>query len=256
MLDIEQLLIQKFLGFYNQKSSDIKQYVYIAWSLWGYLIHKQQSILKTTSIEELPFYSKLPADIFAITLNYTTFLETKLGKQKIINFHGGLNEYVRMDTRHLVPIENIETIDIVKFIQNEIAKNINFASDNHRHVIPSLIPPLRLKPVLSSKYIDIWHDAKNLIHDAQKVVIVGYSLNSADEHFNDIIRNSTNRKYDIVTPDATGDDYMKRVEKVFGVSLDNFIDTSIQGKSAKTTSNIRLIAAKADEINITELFNS
>jgi hypothetical protein len=257
LLDIEQLLIQKFLGFYNHHTPDVKSYIYIAWCLWGYLVHKQRTVVSNLSGAELPFYSKLPAGISAITLNYTTFLESN-SFENTVYFHGGLNEYVRMDTRQLIPIENILTRDLGEFIRSEISPNIDLASESYednKHVIPSLIPPLRLKPILSQKYIETWHNAAKLIHDADKVVVVGYSFNSADEHFNDIVRNGGNKKYDIVTPDATSDAYMKRIEKVFGVSLSGFTNTTIQGKSSKTTTNIRLISAKADEVNITELFS-
>lgn len=257
LLDIEQLLIQKFLGFYNQRTPDVKNYIYIAWCLWGYLIHKQQSTYSANNVKSLPFYATLPKNISAITLNYTTFLEIE-GVKNVIHFHGGLNEYVRMDTRQLLPIEDIEHIDIIKFVHDEIIPNISFSSDNfeeNKHVIPSFIPPLKLKPILSSKYIDIWHEASNLIHGAAKIVVIGYSFNSADEHFNDIVRNGGNKRYDIVAPDAIDDAYMKRIEKVFGISLNNLTNTIIQGKPAKTTSNIRLIAAKADEINVIELFS-
>lgn len=258
LLDIEQLLIQKFLGFYNHSTPDVKSYIYIAWCLWGYLVHKQRTVFNNFAGGDLPFYSKLPSGISAITLNYTTFLELN-NFENTVYFHGGLNEYVRMDTRQLIPIENIATLDLDGFIRSEIAPNINLISENfedNRHVIPSLIPPLRLKPILSQKYIETWHNAADLIHNADKVAVVGYSFNSADEHFNDIVRNSVNKKYDIVAPDAINDSYMKRIEKVFGVSLASFTNTNIQGKPAKTTTHIRLISAKADEINIAELFGS
>ncbi|WP_096700914.1 hypothetical protein [Magnetospirillum sp. 15-1] len=45
MLNIETLLIEKFLGFYNDKPADIKNYIYIAWSLWAFLVHKQRQVL-------------------------------------------------------------------------------------------------------------------------------------------------------------------------------------------------------------------
>ena len=59
----------------------------------------------------------------------------------------------------------------------------------------------------------------------------------------------------IVAPDATSQPYMKRIEKVSGVSLAVFSTTNSQDKPAKTTNNIRLISANADEVNITQLFN-
>lgn len=257
MLDIEQLLIQKFLGFYSQNQADVKNYIYISWCLWGYLVWKQNQVLSKFDISDMPFYSKLPEDIDAITLNYTTFL-ANVGLKNVIYFHGGLSEYVRMDTRQLLPIDNLGSINLPKFIEEEVSLNIDFKSctvSEQKHVIPSMVPPLKLKPILSHKYIETWAKAADLIHHAQKVVVIGYSFNSADEHFNDIIRNSIIRKYDIVAPDVFSELFLKRIEKVFGVSINNFSKTKVQGKSAMTTQNIRLISAYADELDVVKLFN-
>lgn len=256
LLNIEQLLIQKFLGFYNQNIADVKSYIYISWCLWAFLVWRQKKVKTELAGADVPFYSALPKDIKAITLNYTTFLGDA-GLEDVIYFHGGLGEYVRMDTRQLLPIENLDTIDLVDFVENEIKPNIDLSnpdSDYHRHVIPSLVPPLKLKPILSQKYIEAWAKSAKLIHESTKVVVVGYSFNNADEHFNDIVRNGSSRKYDIVSPDATSDAYLRRIEKVFGISINNLTNTKIQGKPAKTCQNLRLIAAKADEVDIAQLF--
>lgn len=117
------------------------------------------------------------------------------------------------------------------------------------------IDPLKLKPILSHKYIEVWANAAKLVHGAKKVVVIGYSFNSADEHFNDIIRNSQNRNYDIVAPDVLSEAFMKRITKIFGVSQDNFSNTKVQGFPSKTTSNIRLIQALADQVNVGSLFS-
>ncbi|MFQ2338007.1 hypothetical protein, partial [Aeromonas dhakensis] len=257
MLDIEQLLIQKFLGFYSQNQADVKNYIYISWCLWGYLVWKQNHVLNSFKDGEMPFYSNLPKGIDAITLNYTTFL-ANTGIKNIIYFHGGLSEYVRMDTRQLLPINNIDNIDLKRFIDEEISSNIDFSKndiESQKHVIPSMVPPLKLKPILSHKYIDTWARAAELIHNSQKVVVIGYSFNNSDEHFNDIIRNSITRKYDIVAPDVLSDSFLRRIEKVFNVPISNFSNTNVQGKSAKTTQHIRLISACADQLDINQLFN-
>lgn len=257
MLDIEQLLIQKFLGFYSQNQADVKNYIYISWCLWGYLVWKQNNVLTSFDKSKMPFYSALPKGINAITLNYTTFL-ANAGLENVIYFHGGLSEYVRMDTRQLLPIHNLEDIDLKRFIDEEISSNIDFSNndvENQKHVIPSMVPPLKLKPILSHKYIDTWARAAELIHNSQKVVVIGYSFNNADEHFNDIIRNSITRKYDIVAPDVLSDAFLRRIEKVFNVPISNFSNTNVQGKSAKTTQHIRLISAYADQLDINQLFN-
>ncbi len=258
LLDIEQLLIQKFLGFYNQHQADVKNYIYISWCLWGFLVWKQNKVLSAYTNSNIPFYSKLPKNIGAITLNYTTFLDN-MGLDKVIYFHGGLSEYVRMDTRQLLSIEDLSNIDLKKFINEEIAPNLNFNSDiveDQMHVIPSLVPPLKLKPVLSNKYIDTWGQAIELIKEAEQIVIIGYSFNNADEHFNDIVRNNSHKQFYIIAPDILEDYFKKRIEKVFDVSLNNFTQTHIQGRTTIANKNIKLIQSVADEIDISKLCNN
>lgn len=75
---------QKFLGFYNEKPADIKNYLYIAWALWGYLVTKQKEVLIAHNEDALPFYNAIPRQIRAITLNYTAFLQQHLGHAQTI----------------------------------------------------------------------------------------------------------------------------------------------------------------------------
>ena len=44
LLDIEQLMAQYFYGFFTDKTGQIKTYLYIAWMLWGYLVHCEQEL--------------------------------------------------------------------------------------------------------------------------------------------------------------------------------------------------------------------
>lgn len=41
MLDIEQLLSQYFYGFYTGQTSYIRDYLYISWILWAYLVSEE-----------------------------------------------------------------------------------------------------------------------------------------------------------------------------------------------------------------------
>jgi hypothetical protein len=259
MLNIEQLLIEKFLGFYNNKNSEIKNYIYISWCLWAFLVHRQKQVLAAHSGAKIPFYKGIPKGVRAITLNYTSFLEYQLGRDDTVYFHGGLSEYVRMDTRDLVDIENILNCDPEKFIETDIAPNIDMADencDNQKHVIPALVPPLRLKPILSHKYIELWYKASQWVHHAKKIVVVGYSFNNADEHFNDIIRVNKYKLFDIVGPHVHSKSFLLRIEKVLGIPINNWVNCHVQEKQCKKAGNIRLIVAKADEINLEELFAS
>lgn len=257
MLDVEKLLIDKFLGFYNNKSSEIKNYIYISWCLWAFLVHRQEKVLSSFNGSPLPFYGNIPSGIKAITLNYTSFLEKTLGRENCVYFHGGLAEYVRMDTRDLIPIENIAGCDPAQLIKDEVVPNIAVTdenTENQRHVIPALVPPLRLKPILSHKYIELWHKASEWVQQADKIVVVGYSFNTADEHFNDIMRVNHGKQFDIVGPAVHDQAFIVRIEKVLGVPSGNWTNCIVQNLPAKKAGGVRLIKANADEVNLSELF--
>jgi hypothetical protein len=259
MLNIETLLIEKFLGFYNDKQADIKNYIYVSWALWAYLVAKQQEVIDAHDGGALPFYGRLPENLRAITLNYTAFLKNQLGDTQAIYFHGGLADYVRMDTRDLLPIENILACDPAEFIGEIVSPNIDISHEDpsrHRHVIPALVPPLRLKPILSHRYIELWSRATAWVKEAKHIVAVGYSFNTADEHFNDILRAHPDRRVDIIVPEANQPGFVSRMEKVFGTSTSQYSKVKVNGHVALQAKKVRLIAAKAADIDIAKLFEA
>lgn len=259
MLNIESLLIEKFLGFYNDRPTDIKNYLYISWSLWAYLVAKQKEVITAFSSSALPFYEAIPKNMRAITLNYTAFLQKHLGEKQSVYFHGGLAEYVRMDTRDLLPIEDILDCDPARFITETIAPNIDVSNNDLRqqkHVIPALVPPLRLKPILSHRYIQLWSQASDWVKDASHIIVVGYSFNNADEHFNDILRSHPDRNIDIVVPEAAQQAFVARMEKIFGISATQYSKVKVNGFDGLQARKIRLIPAKAAEVDLSALFGA
>jgi len=255
LLDIENILVEKFLGFYNNKMGDIKSYVYISWCLWAFLYHNDRKVRKDHP-SGVPFYSKIPRDWNAITLNYTSFLESHLGGEKTVYFHGGLTSYVRMDNRQLLSFDSYGEKSASQLIEEHISANLLFndnSPENCQCLIPSLVPPLRLKPILSKNYIDLWHQASEWISTADHLVIIGYSLNTADEHFNDLLRSGNGKRITIIGPGVHTDYYKSRVSSIWGVSKDQFTNTVIQGKPASRLRDLWLIRANADEINLAAL---
>lgn len=250
MMNIENLLIEKFLGFYTNKTNDIKNYIYISWMLWAYLVCKENSISKTSG---LPFYSKIPKNYRAITLNYTSFLERQLGKDNVLYFHGGLTNAIYMERRETTEIKDISKIDIKKYFENDVLPNIDVSEDNNsrKTMIPSIIPPLKLKPILSSKNIEQWYDAMQWIKEASTIIVVGYSFNGADEHFNDLIRkNISDKRFFIIAPDALEAEYLKKIHNIFGVSDGDWHTKTIMGKQAKEyNERIFLIGATAADVD-------
>ena len=73
MLNIEALLVEKFLGFYNEKPSDIKNYIYISWALWAYLVAKQKEVLSTHEDASLPFYPESVGNMSPINCNHMIY---------------------------------------------------------------------------------------------------------------------------------------------------------------------------------------
>ncbi len=261
MLNIENLLIEKFLGFYSNKQNEIKNYIYISWMLWSYLVASEKGIFsKYSSISKIPFYSTIPKSCKAITLNYTSFLEKCLGTENVIYFHGGLSEYVRMDRRELTQIENFSDIDICRFMEDQLKPNTSFPDDEislARHVIPALVPPLKLKPILSSNYIEKWYTAAEWIKKAERIAIVGYSFNSADEHFNDIIRKHfPGKEIYVIAPNVFSDYSLNNFHKIFGVSRDDWTTTRFCNAQCRRYEKIFLVNARTDDISLPDLWKN
>jgi hypothetical protein len=163
-----------------------------------------------------------------------------------------------MATRELVAIdEDMTHLDPVEFFESQRG---NFKLDHTdvsqlRHVIPALVPPLRLKPILSYRYIEDWQLAATWVKGANHIVVVGYSFNNADEHFNDIIRqNSDGKRITIVSPSVLSQQSIHRMEKVFHIPRNNWVNQSFLGRPAKSANHIRLIESCADQIDISKLF--
>ena len=154
-------------------------------------------------------------------------------------------------------IDNYQNIDIDQFIEDCIKPNIHISDNENevqKHVIPALVPPLKLKPVLSSKYIEKWHSAAQWISESRKIIIIGYSFNSADDHFNDILRqNHSGKTIYIIAPDVDTEYSLNNFQKVFSCPTDSWTIGQKQGKRLLTHNSINLIKACADEIDISIL---
>ncbi|MBP6755354.1 MAG: hypothetical protein KA210_04340 [Bacteroidia bacterium] len=244
LMDFENLLLKHFIGFYNENESEIKKYLYISWTLWAFLVYKERKVGLP-----IPFYSSITNADKVITFNYTSFAHQTF--QDVTYFHGDLKKYIRLDNRNQIEIDNYTSFDIVEFIKDIVGSNINF--ENKRFVIPSIIPPLKLKPVLSNEYINIWYHAVETIRNSEKIIIVGYSFNYADEHFNDLIRKNRDKNICIIDPFA--ETVIKNLERIFSHRLSDYTKSRIQKKETFQNGNLKIIKAYAHDINIDEIFS-
>jgi len=158
-----------------------------------------------------------------------------------------------MDNRQLLTFDSFRDKSPQELLESHICDNWHFDENNpakSRCLIPSLVPPLRLKPILSKEYIDLWYKAGQWLERADHVVVVGYSLNTADEHFNDLLRALNGKRITVIGPDVLEGAYMARVASVWGTSADQFTRTQLQDKAAARLREITLIQAFAHEINL------
>lgn len=257
LLDIEQLLLKYFIGFYTGHEGYMKTYIYITWMLWGYLVskEKQLSIDIGEDFPNLPLYSQLrhQDEWKVISFNYTTFARQFAGS-RVIYFHGCLTDYVDIETKISTNIseEEYRDINVVSFFENNIKPNIAFTSEQNHYTIPSFLPPLKLKPVMGKKFITDWYNASKAIEDSDTVIVVGYSFNTSDEHFNGLLRDHQDKNIFII--DKNTDIVLRNIALTLGVDSNRFTQRIIQNKQARIFNNhLTLIEADAHEINLSQL---
>lgn len=257
ILDIEQLFLKYFIGFYTGHESYMKSYIYITWMLWGFLVNEEKRIFIAhgDNYVNLPVYSQLRGnnEWKIISFNYTTFA-SQFTDDRAIYFHGSLRDYIEIETKisSTITDEEYNEIDVVSFFDNNIKPNIDFASANHRYTIPSFLPPLKLKPVLGKKFISDWYDAFKAVEDSDKIIIIGYSFNASDEHFNGLLRDCLHKDIFIIDTDAKA--VLQRLAPVIGIDPTRRTQRPIQGKTAYILNgHIILIEASAHEIDLSQL---
>lgn len=77
---------------------------------------------------------------------------------------------------------------------------MNLAKD--QVLLPGIIPPIAMKPVIAPAFLDRWHLASDVLKSAELIVIIGYSFNLIDRHFNDLLRRAPQARIAAVNPDA------------------------------------------------------
>lgn len=252
LLDIGQLLAQHFYGFFTNKPSEIKTYLYIAWTLWAYLVHEEQTVVSDTGIEDsLPIYGHLNGkeQVQVITFNYTTLAAN--ASPSTIYFNGNLTDYVDIENKNDLQVDDIHGIDLVRFFQDRLSEELSLEGDRLAIPIPSFMPPLKLKPVISGKYVTTWYRTAEALTHAQRILILGHSLHGGDAFFNDMLR--ANRKAEIIIIDRDLETACKDVCTTFQQPINRYTRLTLQGHPARKYDNrITVIGTDLREIDIEE----
>ena len=187
----DAILLELFLGFYNGNQSDIRRYMYVSWTMWAFFVHTEQLYL-LKFIENPCIYMKIK-ECSAITLNYTTLADRFMGKNTgILHFHGSSINYIDCGTREEITLPSFaggnsveEFPPMLEILKNDVLPLLH--PDWNHSIIPSMIPPFEIKPIIASGTIETWHKALNVLSESNKIVVIGYSFNHVDMHFNDSI---------------------------------------------------------------------
>ena len=258
ILDIEQLLTQYFYGFYSDRTSYMRDYLYISWILWAYLVSEQQRIaqegasadVKNTNIAKPNLYSQLqskPCQL--LTFNYTTFVHR--ASADVLYFHGSLMEYVDVENKNEFVLTDLDTLDLQDFFQHRLAEELSFDPSRRAIPIPSFMPPLKLQPLLSKRYIDTWYKASQLTMRAHRILILGYSFSSSDAYFYDLLR--SNRSAEIIIIDKNIDTISRNLCNIFQLLPTRYTRQVIDGHEHHHYDNrITIIGADLAEIDVSE----
>ena len=258
ILDIEQLFLKYFIGFYTGQESSIKSYIYITWMLWDFLVSEEKKIFLRMgdNYVNLPVYYQLQnhPEWTIVSFNYTTFA-SQFTRDNAIYFHGCVTDYVEVETKITTTIreEIYNNIDVIDFFRDNILPNIDFSPNHRRFTIPSFLPPLKLKPVLGKNFIKNWYNAAKAIEESDKIIIIGYSFSASDEHFNAILREYINNK-EIIIIDPNPSGILQHLANAMGIDTSRSTQCRIQNHSAYVfNAHITLVEALGNEIDLSQL---
>lgn len=203
LTNFEELLADLFAGFYTGDTSRKTRYLYLAWTIWAFF--RLQSLTARAKMADGPnFYSNLgqlsPND-HVVTFNYTSLVDG-VPKERLIPFHGDCLSYVRYDRGEVIdhgqvnePKDELDKIrEFIEGLQIDLPKD--------QVLLPGIIPPIAMKPVIAPAFLDRWHLASDVLKSADLIVIVGYSFNLIDRHFNDLLRRAPQARIAVINPDA------------------------------------------------------
>lgn len=249
LLDMGQLLARYFYGFFTNRQSSIKTYLYIAWTLWAYLVHEEQAVAAAGRPGAV--YGELGGKeaVQVVTFNYTTLAAA--ASPTAIYFNGNLTDYVDVENKNDLRVDGIETLDLPAFFEERLAGEMSLEGDRMAVPIPSFMPPLKLKPVITGRYVTTWYRTAQAIAHADRIVVLGHTLRDGDAFFNDMLRANRHAEITVVGRDldtACGD-----VCHTLQLPANRYTPIIVQGYPARKYDNrIIVVAAPLQAVSLHE----
>ena len=252
LLDINHEMARHFYGFFTGNRGQQKNYLYIAWTMWGYLAHCERYMKSAAALAPLStVYDQLrdKQDTRVISMNYTSLAQE--ASEGAIYFNGNLTDYVDMENNNDLRVENLQELNLVDFFENTLAPSIQLEGDNVSLPVPSFMPPMKLKPVISRKYIATWYKTAQTIANAKHILLLGYRVDPRDTFFCDMLRANATARVTMV--DSELDSAARDLCQALQLNPHRYTHTRIQGHEARVYNNrITIISASLDEIDLSE----
>ena len=252
--NFEELMADLFTGFFTQHIPQQRKYFYLAWLLWACIRHKEES---TRSKRDLSFYKTL-SEMGAsgdkiVTFNYTDFFDDRT-RPKNGYFHGDTKAFIRFRTREYV-VNDVEFKNATTLERMELfiaGMQVDWKAEPPLLLLPAIVPPLAMKPIICTEYLDRWYECGQVIRRAKMIVIAGYSFSVADEHFNDLIRKG-NREANLIVIDPSLEDVVRRVCLIVDQRPAELEPTTIARLECLRTGRLTFVKAKAEVVSGTQL---
>jgi hypothetical protein len=126
--------------------------------------------------------------------------------------------------------------------------HVDWTTDPPDVSLPAIVPPLAMKPIICTEYLDRWYECGQTLKKAKTIVIVGYSFGVADEHFNDLIRKG-NREAKLIVVDPSLEAAINRVCATLNQDKAILRPANVRGLQCKTGGRLVFVKAKAEDIN-------
>ena len=247
LLDIEQLMAQYFYGFFTGKQGQIKTYLYIAWTLWAYLIYREQNLDPDLNVRSVYPQLRGKDNLQVVTFNYTTLAAQ--ASPTALYFNGNLTDYVDIENKNDLHIDDIHALDLTTFFRERLPQELSLEGEHIAIPVPSFMPPLKLKPVISDRYITTWYRTAEAIRQAEHILILGHSIHAAESFFCDMVRN--NRKAEIILIDRDIDTVCRNLCNTLQLSLNRYTTLTVQNHPARKYDNrITMVQADLNDIDL------
>lgn len=251
--NVEKMLADFFQGFYQDNDNKKKVYAYLSWLLWFYFRVKQIEVKKNDNKFYKIISNIIKEDDFVFTFNYTK-LAYLAGIENVIHVHGDLDRYYNYGTRvgAKLPDPKSTPPEEIENLKELIAKLLSF--DENLVNLPSLVPPLPFKPILSLESVENYYKFYHHMQggDSDICIVVGFSYSDVDVHLNMMFRQFKGKMVHI-NPDPSIPSVIARMK---GINIDSIMPTFILDVQGQQIGNNDLwIPLKAEDVT-EELFEA